>query len=212
VGQPIPRFTLKPGTIQVGQSWLAGISGCAQPSTDPQCAGGSDLTTTALKLDLSTPATFAGTGDAQVAVQVADLSPFTGYQDVDLYLQPMLPGPDGGATPVPDGAPLPIGAQGQGISWQQITAPTAGLRIASASSGLAVLLVVAHGQTPFCGGMPNCQTTVAIPIKPFLDTYAPTTGAAWSGNQTFVLFGRPPLSPGETAAQFLRLGIFSDAI
>jgi hypothetical protein len=75
------------------------------------------------------PASFAGTGDTMVGIQVADLSPYSGYQDVDLYV-------------------------------------------------------------------------------PFLAQYAPSTGAAWSANQTFALFGWPPLAPGENV---LRLGIFASA-
>jgi hypothetical protein len=212
-GQQTPRLATKPGQIQVGQSWLVGISGCAQASTDPQCAGGANLTATELLLDLATPSAFAGTGDTQVAIQVADLSPFSGYQDVDVYLQPMKAAPpaDAGTAPVPDGAPLLLGTSGKGLSWTGVTDSAAGVALPSADLDRTLFVVAAHGTTPFCGGQAGCTTTTAFPVKPFMDKYAPTTKAAWSGHQTFVLFGRPPLSSTENPADFLRLGIFSSS-
>jgi hypothetical protein len=212
-GQAVPRVTTKPGEIQVGQSWLVGISGCAQASTDPECAGGANLTETVLRLDLGTPSAFAGTGDTQVAIQVADLSPFAGYQDVDVYLQPMRPAPaaDGGAASVPDGAPLLLGNPGKGLSWTDLTDAAAGVAMPSADLDLTLFVVAQHGTTPFCGGQAGCTTTTAFPVKPFMDKYGPTTKAGWSGHQTFVLFGRPPLTSTEPPASFLRLGIFSSS-
>jgi len=212
-GQPGPRATTKPGQIQVGQSWLVGISGCAQASADPQCAGGANLTETVLPLDLGTPQAFAGTGDTRVAIQVADLSPFAGYQDVDVYLQPMRAGPlpDGGAAPLPDGPPLLLGSPADALSWTALTGAAAGVAIPSADLDLTLFVVAQHGTTPFCGGQPACTTTTAFPVKPFMDSYGPTAKAAWSGHQTLVLFGRPPLTSTENPADFLRLGIFSSA-
>jgi hypothetical protein len=223
-GSTVPLFTLKPGTLKVGESILAGISGCTKTSTDPQCAGGNNLASTSLLLDVATPGSFAGTGDTPVGVQVANLAPYAGYQNADLYVQPMKPAdaggasmdggasPDGGAAAVPDGAPLLVGSAGAGLSWKQITAASTGIRLSSATDNLAQLLVVEHGTTPSCGGASPCTTTTSIPIQPFLATYAKSTGAAWSGNETFVLFGRPPVSAGENPASFLRLGIFPSAI
>ncbi len=210
--QPAPRVTTKPGQIQVGQSWLVGISGCAQPSTDPECAGGANLTETVLQLDLDTPSAFAGGGDTQVAIQVADLAPFAGYQDVDVYVQPRRPtaGSDGGAASAPDGAPLLLGTPGDSLSWTGLT-DAAGVAIPSADLDSTLFVVAQHGTAPLCGGQPGCTSTTAFPVKPFMDTYAPTAKAAWSGHQTFVLFGRPPVTRTENPADFLRLGIFSTA-
>jgi hypothetical protein len=186
--QNVPMFVTKPGQIQVGQSWLAAVSGCAQASTDPQCAGGNNLKTTVAQLDLS--------GDADVNVQVTNLAPFAGYQHVDLYIQPMRAG-DAGAS-IPDGAPVLVASD---VSWTQVGS-VAGVRIANPS--LALLLVVKHGETP--------STTIAIPIQPFMNAYAKSAHASWSGHQTFVLFGRPPLDPSEDPTKSLRLGIFSSEI
>jgi hypothetical protein len=215
-GSNVPRFATKPGQIQVGQSWLVAVSGCAQASMDPQCAGGNNLTATEALLDLTSPGSFAGNGDAEVAIQVADLSPYAGYQDVDFYLQAMRPagdaGADGGAQTVPDGSPLLLSSQGKGLRWTEIADRAAGVKVSSANASLALLLVVEHGDEPFCVGQPGCTTTTAIPIQPFVDKYAKTAGAAWAGHQTFVLFGRPPLDPSEKPADFLRLGIFASTL
>ena len=210
-GQPGPRVTTRPGQIQVGQSWLVGISGCAQASADPQCAGGANLTASVLQLDLGTPGAFAGSGDTRLAIQVADLSPFAGYQDVDVYLQPMRAGAavDGGAAPVADGAPLLLG---NALSWTGLTGAGAGVALPGADLDLTLLVIAQHGTAPFCGGQPGCSTTTAFPVKPFMDRYGPTARAAWSGHQTFVLFGRPPLTPAENPADFLRLGVFSSSL
>jgi hypothetical protein len=220
-GASVPSFTIEPGTVQLGQSYLVGVSGCANSSTDPQCAGGNNLTQTQLRLDQTTPSSFTGTGGTTLGIQVADLGVYAGYQGVDFYVQPMGPGdagvPDDGGSPadagspgVPSGPPIPIGAHGQGLNWTQITAPSTGVSLSSATLDLTLLLVVEHGTVPWCGGQTPCSTTTAIPIQPFLTKYA-STGAAWSGNQTFVLFGRPALAPGETPSEFLRLGVFPSA-
>jgi hypothetical protein len=117
---------------------------------------------------------------------------------------------------VSDGPPLLLaGGSGAaaGVDWGSVATKSVGVALAAADEPNTLLLVVRHGEAPFCGGQPGCMNTIAIPVQPFVTRYASTsggaTGAAWSGNQVFALFGRTPLDAGEAPSSVLRLGVFA---
>jgi hypothetical protein len=198
-GNPARTAAFKRGQLERGQSWLVGLVGCQGASSKPECAGGNNARVVSKMVDLAPPSSYAGAGDAKLAIQIANLAEFGGYQDADLYLQPMQGGDAG-----PDGAPILLAGP---LSAGDVAERAAGVQIANAK--LAVLLVVKHGTAPFCGGQAPCPTTIPLPIQPFVDKYAPVTGAAWSGNQVFALFGRPPLDASEKPQDVVRLGVFA---
>jgi len=157
------------------------------------------------------PTEFQGAGETSLGIQFMNLAPFGAYQNVDAYVQPMKPSMSGAApSTVPDGDPLRIAT---GVRWRGLAPSAVGVRLTAATKELSTMLLVKHGEPPFCGGAEGCTNTIVVPIEPFLERYASAmggaTGAAWGGNEVFALFGRIPLAASEQAADFVRLGMFS---
>lgn len=196
-------------SLQVGDSWIAGVSGCIASSPAPECGGGSNLQTTATRADLTPVLQPVDGGELLLALQVANFSLFPAFQKIDMYLQPVR-SQDGGN--IPDGEPTAL-TMGD-LSGGDIGSSAVVVHLASADAGDALLLAVPHGAAP-CAGGPGCST-VAIPIDPYRARYAPAsggaTGASWSGHQVLALFGRPPATLDESAAGRLFLGMFDAAL
>lgn len=206
----VPARQLPMANLQIGDSWIAGVSGCVAASTAAECAGGANLQLAHANLDLSTPASFSGTGDLTFTLQIASLAADAALQNVDLYLQPMQAQGD---AKIADGAPSLLTEAGKGLSRGQIASKAVGIRLASATAKETLLLVVPHGTAPCLSG--DACATVAVPIQPSLDRYGSpmggATGAAWAGHQVLSLFGRAPTG-GEAPALVARLGIFDASL
>jgi hypothetical protein len=196
--------------MQVGDSWIAGVSGCVGKSTAPECADGANLTLSHERLDLGLPTSLDGSGDLSFTLQVAHLAADSHLQGVDLYLQPMRAEGD---AKVADGEPIALGEEAAGLSRGDITRTAFGVRLASETAKETLLLVVPHGKPPCLTG--EACATIAVPIQPSLDRYGSpmggATGAAWAGHQVIALFGRAPTAD-EAPASAIRLGIFDASL
>jgi hypothetical protein len=199
---------LKLGAMRVGDSWIAGVSGCAAASSAPECGGGVNLRTTPAPLDLAPAPAQTVDGELALTLQVANVSALADFQNIDMYLQAVRP-EEGGK--IPDGPPIALAVSG--LSRGDVAPSTVVVHLPSANAGDALLLVVAHDAPPCVSG-PDCRTA-AIPIDPFRARYASArggaTGAAWSGHQVLALFGRPPSNPEEPTGA-LYLGMFDAAL
>jgi hypothetical protein len=213
--KPGRTWLVRPGTVGRGQSWVFALTGCEGPSSDPACAGGNNLTADLQRVDTATPSDSHGVGDIALGVQFWNLGPFAGYQNVDVYVQPMKPaaepgdaedGSDAGAVTVANGPPVPLA---NGSHWRDIAQASVGVRLSDSTRQLTELLLVRHDEMPFCGGAPGCANTVGLPMQPFIDRYASPAGAAWSGNLVVGLFGRGPLASTESVGDVVRLAPFS---
>jgi hypothetical protein len=196
--------------LQIGDSWVVGVSGCLSTSTVAECAGGANLERTHANLDLRPPTSFSGTGDLSFTLQVAHFAAAAGFQNVDLYLQPMRPEGD---AKVADGEPILLSEESAGLSRGDIVSRAVAVRLASETVEHTLLLVVPHGSAPCLSG--DACASVAVPIQPSLERYASpmggATGAAWEAHQVLALFGRVP-TDDEAPASAVRLGIFDASL
>jgi hypothetical protein len=202
----VPARQLRMEELQVGDSWIAGVSGCVDAaSSTPEC-GGAELQVAHAGLDLRPPTSFKGSGDLSFTLQIAHLAAVAPLQDIDVYLQPMRLEGD---AKVADGAPILLSEEETALAQGDIVSEAVGVRLASETAKETLLLVAPHGTSPCLTG--DTCATIAIPIQPSIDRYASpmagATGAAWASHQVLALFGRTPTS-GEAPAAVVRLGIF----
>lgn len=202
----VPGRQVALGSVEIGASFLASVTGCRDSSAAPECAGGANLATTLRRLDTSALPTAGGSGgDDGVAVQVANLSAAADLQGVDFFLQPVRVA-DGGAT-IPEGEPLALTREG--LSRGEISAAGTLVHVAAFDPGLTRLLVVPHGAP--CSSDDGC-TALSVLIEPFRARYAAPagggTGAAWDGHQVLALLGGGPMAGDPGALGPLRLAMF----
>lgn len=195
-----PARQLAMEDLDIGESWIAGVSGCVETSSS-ECATGATLQLARGELDLRAPTSFLGSGALSFTLQVANLAADEALQDVDLYLQ------------AAEGEPILLTEEGKGISRGDVVEKAVAVRLASESAEDTLLLVVPHGSAPCLSG-DECAT-IAVPIEPSLSRYGSplggATGAAWAGHQVLALFGRAPKA-GEEAASVVRLGLFEASL
>jgi hypothetical protein len=201
--------TIPSGTIKSGDSYFLGLVGCKSGAGSPsgECGAptsGDSRDFIVKKTQTADPTTFTGTGTTKFGSQFVDVSQWAGvtgvvpgFQNIDVYLQPMnkAADPDAGAdadggSPTPAGAPIGIAGAGgsAGVNFKDYVDPATGVAL-EGDANEAIFLIAPHGfdVTSCVPGGATCPT-IPLPAKPYLAAYA-AIGGGFTGNQTIALLG-----------------------
>jgi hypothetical protein len=180
-------FSMKPGTITAGRSFLLSLNGCAGPSSTGECGPGTADTRSFAFAEVSAkdPPSYVGVGATRFGAQFFHASQFAGtggvpsLQGIDVYLQCRTT--DG----TPSGKPIQLTNPSAATSYGDLS-PLVGAAI-DGDPNEALFLVTPHGAAPCASGTGGCST-ISLPAGRYLTAYA-SSGGGFLGNQTIALIG-----------------------